>query len=788
MNYKFTLLLLLVAITTNVNAQTFNWQFQQIFEGENMQGMEKADDGSATLVGYGNTIMRSTDNGLTWVDPGIITNKDDFDYKVSVKDQVGYAVNETAFKAIDRKVNDNDLYADAIILKTIDGGATWNLIENANIGGNSVDTKNYSLQGNYAKKLYVIECINENVAYMAAYWKDYANRDAHSNVFKTTDGGENWEPLLDDLEGNSISSMVVFKGHIYVSGNKTLFKINISTDVVTDLYPVVDEDEDDKMYFWHTSIYNNTELIFPTTSDGIWVTADEGATFQALPNITKGYKVYKHNNNTYVVGGSNTATKYTRDGGTNWSDCPAGESLWNGDVIDGQLVGLGKNAIYKMAISDIEAGTFTWQKTEVANANGNLKSICKANDIIFLSGMGGTLLASTDGANTFDQLTLPEKKELIYHSTDIEFKGLAHGANGAGIITSRRHKIIDNPSGTDDVYMPGFIFITNDNWATYTVLDDTKIGSGAADVNPNADGCWGQDYYVAECIDENTFYVFVQWYENVAGAEKKNTHGRIFKTADAGANWSGVTDDLGSSFITNVVFKGITGYVGGNKVLLKTTDGGDNFVDLYSKLTALNGGDDNIYIQDINLFDANTLYVSTTSDGMYISKDAGSTFTKANINGSGCNATIVVDANSWMTIGTSSKTYYTNDAGSNWTNCYPGNTLFSRGAILGDYLFANAKSGLYKLPIADLDADTGTAIDDISNRNDLKIYLNSNELNIESNQVIEDCILYSITGKIVGQHKVNSYTHIINTSSLSRGIYIVRVVISGKVYTQKIQL
>ena len=789
MNYKFTFLLLLVLCLSKKGiGQTFNWEFVPVLEGENVQGVSKAEDGSATLVGYGNTILRSTDDGTTWVDPGIITNKDNLDYQaVSISGDVGYALAMTSFKIIDREVN--DLYAECPLLKTVDGGETWTLWETTSIGEGSEDALNYSLPGNYVKKFMAVECIDDNVAYVAAMWKDYAAGDTHANVYKTTDGGVSWSVLLPDLGSSYITSIFEFNGHVYIAGNKTLYKVNIETDVVTDLYPVVDKDEDDAMYFWYPTVYNNTELIFPTTLDSIWVTSDEGASFHALPNVKKGYIAYKHNANTYVIGAGKDDTKATTDGGTTWVSCGVGESLWNGDVIGDSLVGLAKNAIYKMALSDIETGNFTWSKTEVPNGNGNIKGIESTDTKIFLAGMGDVLLASTDGAQTFSEVTMPLKKEIIYASTDIEFKGLAHGADGAGIITSRRHKVIDNPTGTDDVYMPGFIFTTSTNWTDFTVVDDTQIGAKYPDdvsSNPNAVGCWGQDYYVAECIDATTFYVFAQWYENVTVPEEKTTHSRIFKTTDACVSWDVITDDLGSAFITSIVFDGEMGYVGGNNILLKTTDGGENFTDLYSKLEEL--ADASIYIQHINWVDASTIFVSTTSDGLFVSYDAGDSFSKI-VGIAGCSGSFVIDSNSWMTVGTSSKTYYTNDAGSNWSNCYPGTTIYSPGEILGDYLFACAKSGLYKLAIADLDAGTGTAISqDLLQQNDIKVVRMSTELQLVSEDIIENCMLINMSGRVVDNYMVNSNQTAINTSSLPGGIYILRVSVEGQVKTIKVQL
>ena len=61
----------------------------------------------------------------------------------------------------------------------------------------------------------------------------------------------------------------------------------------------------------------------------------------------------------------------------------------------------------------------------------------------------------------------------------------------------------------DDVFLPGVIFTTTNNWETYTVVDDTKIGAkygSKTDVNPYAEHCSGQDYFAARITSYNVCY------------------------------------------------------------------------------------------------------------------------------------------------------------------------------------------------------------------------------------------------------------------------------------------
>ncbi len=790
MRQTFTYLFALWAfVSIKVHAQTYNWKFQSITEGKNMQAMDTASDGSATLIGYGNTIMRSTDGGSTWLDPGIITNADDFDYQdISFSGDTAFAVAMTNFKVIER--TSNDLYAASPILKTTDGGNTWNQVTISAVSDGTTDSLNITLDGNYKVKFMAVECIDASTAYVAAQWTDFEN-NTHSTVYKTIDGGENWSPLIGDQENHYIVSMIEFKNNLYVAGNKILFKINISTDNVTNLYPIVDEEEDDAMYFWYTTVYNNSELIFPTTADSIWVTNDEGTSFYALPNIKSGYNVYKHDDSTIVVVGSSTKTVATTDTGTTWASCSAGTSLWNAGVINDSLIGLAKNSVFKMALSDIENGNFSWTEQEVESGNGNFKSIASCGEKIFITGMGDAFLESPDNGKNFSTANIPSKKDLISSSIDLDIRGLGHGLDSSGIITTRRYRIIDNEEG-DDYYIPGVIFTTNNNWETSSTVNDTLIGHMYGQdpaKNPNAKGCWGQDYYSAECVNDSVFYVYVQWYDTTTS--EKISHGRVYKTSDNCKTWDTITIDLESSYITQILFKDNLGYIGGKNIFYKSTDGGATLIDLYPKFSAFT--DATIYIQDINQVSEDTLYISTTNAGVFTTYDACETFAQiADL--AGCNGMYIIDTNSWMTVGSSSKSLYTNNSGINWENCYPETTIFSRGPIIGDTLFGCAKSGLYKLAISDLDANSveqeeeeeETSISSALSNNTLKIWQSDKELMIVSEELINSCSLININGTITGTYNINNNEANIDISDFTTGIYIIQTRTSEAISSQKI--
>lgn len=787
MKKNIILLTTLLYVTAYANAQDYNWTEQVITDrSENLQGFAIANDSTATMIGYGNIFVQSTDGGETWQNTGIF-EKDDFDYQdISFAGKVGFAVAQTAYKVIDRPAGGSpDLYANSPLLKTSDGGETWELITVAQMGDGTDSTLHPSAPGNYSVKFTAVEVIDSHTVYVAAFWKD-VNGAIHQNVLKSADGGANWIPLLPDNGNNYFSAIMNYNNNLYITGNKTLYKISITNNSVSNLYPIIDKDQDAKMYIWYPTV-SGTELIFPTTSDSIWVTKDEGASFTAIPNIKKGYYVYKHDANNLVILSSSDDTKATSDGGTTWSSISTGEPLWNGAIIGDSLVALANKKIYKMATTDIASGIFKWKSQTITEMDGKLKGIATSGDTSYIAAFNGFILRSTDKSKTFTPMQLPQKSDIIYASVDLDLRALGQGADGAGIASTRRHKWADYTDGQEDVYMPGFLFSTRDNWASFTVLDDSKIGAKYNNVsaNPNQEGCYGQDYYTVECLNDSTFFTFVQWYDT-ATTDEKTTYARVFKTCDSGQSWDTITSDLGKGFITSICAEDSTLFIGGGNILLKSTDGGTTCTSLLNKLEALNATTP--YIQAI-VKQKDTLYLPTTNDGVFVSYDNGESF--AVIEGvSGANGFVALDKDSWMTLGRESKTLYSNNAGKHWENCSPGASIFSYGGLFNGNIIALAKSKIFKLPIAGLDYDTPASLAPkrVIDTANITLWQTNSMLNIEAQHTINTCKLYRMNGQLAASIAGRENNLQINTSNLKSGIYIVVINTENQISRQKIVL
>jgi len=200
--------------------------------------------------------------------------------------------------------------------------------------------------------------------------------------------------------------------------------------------------------------------------------------------------------------------------------------------------------------------------------------------------------------------------------------------------------------------------------------------------------------------------------------------GTIYKTTDAGANWSDISPSLNYSHLNNLSFvDNNTGFaVGSVGYILKTTDGGMNW-------NMTNSGTVN-HLFGVSFFDS--------QNGM----------------AAGDNGTIVK----------------TTDGGDTWTDVsYDPNWLNSVAYVDVNTAFVVGYDGLI------LTLDSPTAVNNLKAGSQLDVYPNPaiNELTIalqNEDQVIE---IVDITGKILISLKIDSATTI-EISKLKRGVYFVR--------------
>ncbi len=784
-NFTLLMILSLVALFAGAQQANFNWVEEMISEGNNLQGMTVTGDTSATLVGFDNTFKKLKSESSVWSDINAFDPEFDF---IGMSSAGGITLMSSRRAKIVNHPSGGftDVYVSGVLLRSTDMGSNWSVLDASKIGVGDSANVNPNAEGGYGKDIYAVGVLSADTFFVYSGWYDISSgeKTTQGGIFLTKNGGDSWETTVTGL-GSSVITSIVGKDSIGLMGGlKSLYKTNLNTDVTTDIYPNLAVGTDSNLYISSISIVTPDSFYVTTTSDGIFRTNNGGRTFTKLDGIGGGNDMFLVNDSTLITLGTSTKSMVSTDRGETWTNCYPGKSCYRiGGVLGDTLYGLSKSVAYKIAVTDLLAKNFNWSTVTINNDENLQKMTIYDENNAVIATYGEVCKKTTDGGKTWIDTNLPTD-----YQEDVEFDFTSISANGENAFsTIRRFKIANFPttSTINDFYMEGLVLSTNNNWETITLLDASKVGADEGfdpTKNPQMDGCYGFNPYSICCVDESTAYLYANWYE-VVTEDKANSRGRVYKTTDGGTSWSAVTIDFGSSYINGMSFIGDTGYVAGNKVLLKTTDGGNTFTDLYPTMAAANK-DSSIFLKTIVLANTNEFYIPTSSDGVFKSMDGGETFTK--FDGiAGTNDFYKFDDNSFMCMGLTSKSFFTNDGGANWQNASAGTTIYSIGEIFNDSLYTLGRGIIMKIALSDLDLTT--SIKDIKLDNELSVRYKPLSIELVSSEnEIERCKVYSITGKLISDYQPNNRTYELQRNNFQPGIYILDVLIEGKRHTKKI--
>ena len=783
---KLLILLLIFSIPVSsfsqISTPVFNWKVQEISKDNNLQGMSIHDENTGVIAGYGRTFKITTDKGVSWNDVGLLNPKYSFN-DLSIKENVGYMVGRKSVLVTNPTGGEDNVYVNGILLKTTDNGTTWTLLDLSAIGEGTNTGLNPNAKGCYSLDPYAVLSISNTKAMVFVYWYDVSSgtRKSHSAVFKTVDGGTKWTAITQDLGGAYINAVKMYGSDIYIGGNKILLKASSENDFVTDIFPAFSSVAGSTAFINEIRFYNNEINI--QTLNGTFISNDNGTTFSKIAGLSGGNDIYKLDNNVTVSLGTSANSKATIDGGTTWISCYPGKNCWEiPGVFNDSLYALSSSVAYKIAVSDLKSGNYKWASINLGDGSSNLQKMHIFDDSrSLIVGSGQIAKMTTNKGISWTDATFPE---LFKYGGNYDFRSVSSSGN-AGYISSRRFRLVDFPSG-EDYYLNGVIFKTEDAWKTWKVLNNKNVGKGTpsdASKNPTLKGCYGMDNYTIECVDAKTAFMYVGWNDTISVPKTVTKHSRVFKTSDGGDLWTAVTKDFGSDIVMSIKFSEETGYLAGNKILLKTSDGGKIFTDLYPKLTI--GTDSNLVISSITVNSKDEVYFQTSNNkGLFFTSDGGNTFSKLNGVNGGLDF-VVLDNNSLMSVGSSTSNKFTNDGGTAWKDCNLGVPIFAAGKVLNDSLYVLGKSNVYKVAVSDLDIKTFVA--EMKSPNPLKVLYGASALELVSdNKNIDRCLVYSISGQLMAITEPRAQICRIEYNSLTPGIYIVAALIEGKKYTQKV--
>ncbi len=773
-NFTLLTILSLLSVITFGQEATFNWVQTELNPGHNLKTMSSKGN-EAFIAGYGNSLFTTADNGENWKAVNIFKAEYSFP-DFSIKGNTGYAVGSRV-QLYDAS---HDVYTNGIILKTNDAGATWTNIDlnSLNNGGdasvNPTDTLCYGLD------FLAVETVNDSVAYCALRWNEYteAGKNDHVGIFKTADSAKSWINISGDLGSTYIKSIVYNDSEVFIGGNKYFMKTTPDSNELTDIFASLNGGGSE--YIWDITLRGDSELYVTTSTKGVFYSTDGGETFNKFGTITSAWDTYRLNDSTVVVGGGSNKSYVTTDNGTTWNSLGISTSIWEiaGEVND-SLYLLAGATIYKIAVSDITSGNYSFNTQDVAY--GNLNDAYIDGDKVFIVGNDLSFVTSTDGGQNWSDVTIPEIAPYTELMENIDF--VASGwAGDTAYLSLNRVKFVDY-SDKDDIYWSGGIIYSTDNWETYKTVDVAKVGKANETdpaMNPNHEKCNAVNPSYLIDLGNKTLLLWAGWFDYSTGA--KVEHSMVFKTEDTGKNWTPFTEDLGSNYLQDIAIDGDLIYLGGKDLLLKSTNAGASFTNIYPNLDI--DEDDDMFINSVWIGDEGEVFVTTSVDGVYKSVDGGDTFTQIS-DASGSTVFYKFDHNSYIFLGsTSGKSLFTNNDGETWQACHPGAAVFDIN-IYNEKLYAIARGSIYTVDLNDLELTTSSPL--ITNSNVIKLQYHTDHINVvSSNNYIESCYVYSMSGKLVNIVKPNSNICRLNNYDYKPGLYIISAEVEGQKYVDKV--
>ncbi len=774
--YLFFLAILLAG--TTIAQPVFNWTSTEIRAKKNLQKMTVSGN-EAVVAGFGRSFVKSTDNGATWNDVGILTLEFDF-IDMSWSGNSGYLVSNR------NKLTDGfpDSYSPGIVLHSPDAGATWKNVELTGLGSGDNPALSPMALPNFGLDFQSVGCANDSVAILFLRWMEYnpeanSGYNTHSGIFKTSDRGATWKNLSGDLTNTVISTIVFDDTTCYIGGNKVLFKTGVISDSLISIFANLNTSGNG--YINDIHVAGSKELYLITVAHGIFKSTDGGDTFEkfSITGITGGNDIYKVDDKTLFVGGGSGKSRFSNDAGATWTDAGLTTSIWEvGGVFNDSLVLLAKSDIYKISLANLKAGTMTWVPKTLSPDNNIHKMKVFDADNALLIGLGQTFLRTFDKGINWKELPLPE---VPLPDDNLDFNGLRNIGDTA-VACMNRFYLADYPStvAKNDIYFQGAIFRTTDNWATWTNLDAALIGKDEGNDpsrNPQLPVCNGLNTSAIEYVGNGVILLWARWYDY--SATERREHNRVFRSTDNGKKWSVVTDDFGGVFVQDIRFRGETGYIAGNKILQKSTDGGATFTDIYPAFKAAVGDDH--FINTVTFGPGDEIFITSTS-ALIRSADGGTTFAKVSGN-SGGNDFWRFDSDSWLVMGTTTKSQYTNDAGTSWTSASTGASIFEIGGVWNEYVYALGQGKIYRTPLEGLN----TAARMILSEDGLAVAYGPSAVEFFSpEKPIEHLRVWTVTGKLVRDTKPASNRATLNYGSFVPGVYIARTLAGGKVFVNKI--
>jgi photosystem II stability/assembly factor-like uncharacterized protein len=506
------------------------------------------------------------------------------------------------------------------IIHTADGGNTWDIQYNF-----------------FPNIVYSVFFLDSQTGYAAGGPPDWT-----STIYKTTDGGANWQCMFPFYMSDRILNNIFFvNGQVgWAVGERSEAYRTDDGGSSWASYPVGTNDDFNAVWFtdaMHGWIVSSFGIIYRTLNGGYTWSSDTLSLHPLLSICFTG------DSTGYICGYQGLIFK-TEDGGNSWTQKT---SALSGTLNKIQFVSQDTGFIVGDGVERTIDGGNTWQ---VLTTQPYYSGSFPVGSTGYVTGAFGLISKSEDYGATWNRLG--------------EFAGF-YGINASYFLDENDGWLI----GLDD--SPGTkTWRTRDGGETWAPIDtqynyfyvknlfftDTLNGwaTGTTGIYHTQDGgySWYTQYYIPEYSNEFGPLFFTDRYTGWTSREDT-----LYTTHDGGTTWQTSVLAPSASLWSKFFLDQNTGWIGGGaNDLFKTTDGGTTWNVVCSSLTY--GIGDIVFTDPLNGW-------GYSYEGILHSHDGGATWVVQDYSSGYCSVSFADSLNGWA-LGGRGSIYHTSDGGHTW--------------------------------------------------------------------------------------------------------------------------
>ncbi len=539
-NSIFKVFLLTLILNAAVYAQQpDNWQWLNPKpQGNTLNAMDFVNDNTGYAVGNYGTILKTTDNGVSWIN---------LNSGVSVKlYSVDFADPNTGYTG-----GINQLFR-----KTTDGGLTWSDISLPSFPNSSVLD---------------IKFINGSTGYVLGFFL------FESRIWKTTDGGLNWTTQTTD-GANYLNNLYFLNENTgFGSGGSFGGEIIKTTNGGVN-WNFIYQDS----YAKHSMVFLNSLTGYSGSEQGrIYKTTDGGNTWNFVLSdggidITSMNFI---NANTGFGFGSGSVYVKTTDGGNNWYESlPVGSSntsqYFDAEVTPGGTIHAA--GTYGAMIRSTDSGTnFTYTASVTDGYVSDIEFINNSTGYAVTGFNHGDILKTTDAGSTW-------VSQISSYTTSIY--GIAFTSSETGYLAGSisLYKTTNGGSNWNTVYSS-----TTNEIFTDIVFTNASTGYAVGSYGRQLKTTNSGANWTSSVISVSGSILSSVFFTNESNGYAVGDNNSAVRTTNAGLNWSSMTVAAPFVNLNDVFFTDINnGYISCANGIYRSTNGGNSWY----KLTTPAGG------------------------------------------------------------------------------------------------------------------------------------------------------------------------------------------------------